>query len=158
VGLFYPHEWRLNGSDESKLKTRVVISDIASVVVRDYQKKGTKAAVSYVSDSASAYLELPMQNYLGYRAKDENGEPVKIVKGEGGRMRFFLKGDGAEHRIYVRYGPVAGFVVANVVSALTILLSVLWRFLPASRRGDFWRMFRRSVLSETEEMENSDEA
>lgn len=158
VGLFYPHEWRLNGADDSKLTTSVVISDIESVVVRDYQKKGTKAAVSYVSDSASAYLELPVQNYLGYRAKDENGTPVKIEKGEGGRMRFFLKGDGAEHRIYVRYGPVAGFVAANAVSALTILLSVLWRFLPAFRSGELGRMIRLHRESEAEEMEKSDEA
>ena len=158
VGLFYPHEWRLRDAEDSKLTTSVVVSDISSVVVRDYQKKGTKAAVSYISDSASDYLELPMQNYLGYRAKDENGEAVKIEKGEGGRMRFFLKGDGAEHRIYVRYGPVAGFVAANVVSALTILLAVLWRFWPALRRGDLSRMLRRPVLFEAEEMENSDEA
>lgn len=145
VGLFYPHEWRLNGADDSRLTTSVVISDIASVKVRDYQKKGTKAAVSYTSDSDSAYLELPVQNYLGYRAEDENGVPVKIEKGEGGRMRFSLKGDGAEHRIYVRYGPIAGFVAANVISALTILLIVAWRFVPGVRvwRGGLNRRFWR---------------
>ncbi|MDE6212066.1 MAG: hypothetical protein K2M70_01125, partial [Lachnospiraceae bacterium] len=144
--------------DDNKLTTSVVISDIASVVVRDYQKKGTKAAVSYVSDSDTAYLELPIQNYLGYRAKDENGESVKIEKGEGGRMRFFLKGDGGEHRIYVRYGPVAGFVAADIVSALTILLSAVWRFLPGLRRGESGRMIRPRREMESEEMENSDEA
>ena len=158
VGLFYPHEWRLYGADDNRLTTSVVISDIVSVVVRDYQKKGTKAAVSYVSDSDSAYLELPIQNYLGYRAKDENGEPMKIEKGEGGRMRFFLKGDGGEHRIYVRYGPVAGFVAANMVSALTILLLAVRRFLPALRSGELGRMIRLYREVETEEMENSDEA
>ena len=158
VGLFYPHEWRLRDAEDSKLTTSVVISDIASVAVRDYQKKGTKAAVSYVSDSDTAYLELPIQNYLGYRAKDENGESVKIEKGEGGRMRFFLKGDGGEHRIYVRYGPVAGFVAADIVSALTILLLVLWRFWPAIWHGELGRMIRLHRELETEEMENSDEA
>ena len=158
VGLFYPHEWRLYGADDNRLTTSVVISDIASVVVRDYQKKGTKAAVSYVSDSDSAYLELPIQNYLGYRAKDENGEPMKIEKGEGGRMRFFLKGDGGEHRIYVRYGPVVGFVAANMVSALTILLLAVRRFLPALWCGELGRMIRPRRELETEEMENSDEA
>lgn len=158
VGVFYPHEWRLNGADDSKLTTSVVISDIASVSIRDYQKKGTKAVVSYTADSASAYLELPMQSYLGYRAKDEKGEPVKIERGEGGRMRFSLKGDGTEHRIYVRYGPVAGFVAANIVSALTILLFVGKRFLPTFWCGNFGQRIRRLVLSRTEEMENSDEA
>ena len=158
VGLFYPHEWRLYGADDNRLTTSVVISDITSVVVRDYQKKGTKAAVSYVSDSDTAYLELPIQNYLGYHAKDENGESVKIEKGEGGRMRFFLKGDGGEHRIYVRYGPVAGFVAADIVSALTILLLVLWRFWPIIWHGELGRMIRLHRELETEEMENSDEA
>lgn len=158
VGLFYPHEWRLRDADDSKLTTSVVISDIGSVSIHDYQKKGTKAAVSYTSGSDTAYLELPMQSYLGYRAKDENGDSVEIERGEGGRMRFFLNGDGAEHRIYVRYGPVAGFVAANVVSVLTILLAVLWRFLPALWRGEPGRMIRLRREFEAEEMENSDEA
>ena len=158
VGLFYPHEWRLRDADDSKLTTSVVISDIGSVSIHDYQKKGTKAAVSYTSGSDTAYLELPMQSYLGYRAKDENGDSVEIERGEGGRMRFFLNGDGAEHRIYVRYGPVAGFVAANVVSALTILLAVLWRLLLALWRGEPGRMIRLRREFEAEEMENSDEA
>lgn len=157
VGLFYPHEWRLCDADDSKLTTSVIISDIGSASIHDYQKKGTKAAVSYTAYSDAAYLELPVQSYLGYRAKDENGDTLEIERGEGGRMRFFLNGDGAEHQIYVRYGPVAGFVAANIVSALTILLIVLWQFLSAFRRGEIGRMMRRREF-ETEEMENSDGA
>lgn len=158
VGLFYPHEWRLCDADDNKLTTSVVISDIGSVSIHDYQKKGTKAAVSYTASSDTAYLELPMQSYLGYRAKDENGDAVEIERGEGGRMRFFLNGDGVAHQIYVRYGPVAGFVAANIVSALTIfLLTVRW-FLPTLRSGEFGRMIRLRREFETEEMENSDEA
>ena len=77
--------------------------------------------MSYTAISSEAYLELPLQNYLGYRAQDELGQPVKIERGDGGRMRFYTKGDGTEHRIYVRYGPVWGFVIADIVSALTVL-------------------------------------
>lgn len=121
VGLFYPHEWRLMDASDNKLTRSVVVSDSASVSVRDYKKEGTKAAVSYTSRSDNAYIELPLQNYLGYRAVDESREAVKIEQGEGGRMRFFVNGDGAEHRIYVRYGPVPGFVLADAVSALAIL-------------------------------------
>ena len=121
VGLFYPHEWRLVDATDDKLTTSVVLSDIGDVSVRDYKKEGTKAAVSYTAFSSEAYIELPLQSYLGYRAQDELGQPVKIERGDGGRMRFSVNGDGAEHRIYVRYGPVWGFVAADVVSALTIL-------------------------------------
>lgn len=121
VGLFYPHEWRLFDAVDEKLTRSVILSDLGSVSIHDYQKEGTKAAVSYTAISDKAYIELPLQNYLGYRASDEFGNPVEITQGDGGRMRFLTKGDGVEHRIYVRYGPVAGFVIANVVSALTIL-------------------------------------
>jgi len=126
VGLFYPHEWRLVDAIDAKLTKSVVISDIGSVSVYDYKKEGTKAEVSYTATVDRAYIELPLQNYLGYCASDELGTPVKITQGDGGRMRFLVKGDGAEHRIYVRYGPVPGFVIANVISALTVLVC-LWR-------------------------------
>lgn len=134
VGLFYPHEWRLMDATDDKLTTSVVLSDIGDVSVRDYKKEGTKAAVSYTAVSSEAYIELPLQNYLGYRAQDETGQPVKIERGDGGRMRFFVNGDGAEHRIYVRYGPVWGFVAADVVSALTILYCCVKRIFKARQQ------------------------
>lgn len=126
VGLFYPHEWRLMDAIDEKLTTSVVISDLGAVSVQDYKKKGTKAEVSYTASDSAAYIELPIQSYLGYQAKDENGDSVELKRGDGGRIRIFLNGDGASHRVYVRYGPVAGFVIADIVSALTILL-VFWK-------------------------------
>lgn len=139
VGLFYPHEWRLLGATDDKLTASVVLSDFSEVSVHDFKKEGTKAAVSYTARSKDAFIELPLQNYLGYRAQDELGQPVKIEQGEGGRMRFFVNGDGAEHRIYVRYGPVPGFVIADVVSALTVLYCLyrgwIYRWFPLRRRA-----------------------
>lgn len=140
VGLFYPHEWRLMGATEDRLTGSVVISDISSVSVYDFRKEGTKAAVSYIARSNDAYIELPVQNYLGYRAVNELGQPVRIEQGNGGRMRIFVDGDGAEHRIYVRYGPVPGFIIADVVSALTVLycLHRVWfrKWFPLCRRSE----------------------
>ncbi len=134
VGLFYPHEWRLVGAYDERLTRDVVISDLNVVSVQDYKKAGTKAVVSYTATDSAAYIELPIQSYLGYRAKDENGKPVEITRGEGGRIRCFVNGDGALHRIHVRYGPVPGFVIADIVSALTILL-VCWKRLAGRRFG-----------------------
>lgn len=125
VGLFYPHEWRLTEATDERLTTSVVISDFGAIAVQDYKKKGTKAAVSYTASDSTAYIELPIQSYLGYRAKDENGKPVEFMRGNGGRIRFFVNGDGASHQVYVRYGPVAGFVIADMVSALTILVCLM---------------------------------
>lgn len=147
VGLFYPHEWRLVEATDDRLSRSVVISDMTSVSVLDFKKKGTKAAVSYTARTDNAFIELPLQNYLGYRAVDESGQPVKIERGEGGRMRFLVNGDGAEHRIYVRYGPVPGFIIADAVSALTILYCLY--------RG--W-LYKRFPIRRGEEMTETDAA
>lgn len=120
IGLFYPHEWRLNGVDDEKLTTSVIVSDLNHVTVSDYRKEGTKAQTTYVSDESGTYIELPILNYAGYRAHDESGRKLEIVEGAQQRIRIMLPGDGKEHTIYVRFGPVAGFVIADVISALTL--------------------------------------
>ena len=129
IGLFYPHEWRLEEASDEKLTFSVVLSDANNISVHDYRKKGTKAVTVYTAAAENNYIELPIQNYLGYRAYDENGERLEIEQGIGGRMRFKLKGDGAEHTIYVRYGPNPPFILANLVSALTIggIVLLLWK-------------------------------
>jgi hypothetical protein len=131
IGLFYPEEWRLEGASDERLTTSVVVSDSSGIKVYDYQKKGTKAAVSYTA-SVDGYIELPMQGYLGYRAYDENGNEVEIARGGGARMRLQVTGDGAEHRFYVQFGPVSGFILATLVSALTLVCCVWY---PLHRRG-----------------------
>lgn len=140
IGMFYPHEWRLDGASDDKLITSVVVSDMNNVMVRDYQKKGTKAAVAYTATAPDCYVELPILSYHGYRATDENGNVLRIERGNGARMRFMTQGDGVEHRIYVRYGPVIGFVIANLVSALTIA-------------GCIWYLVRRGKDRSVEEPE-----
>ena len=126
IGLFYPFEWRLEDVSDEKLTASVVTSDIDSVLIRDFQKKGTKATVVYSAASAGNYVEIPLQNYLGYRAYDENGSRLEIKQGMGGRMRFDAWGDGMEHTIRVRFGPNPAFIAANLVSALTIAGIVLF--------------------------------
>lgn len=128
VGIFYPYEWRLEDAYDDKLTTSVVVSDNAEVRISQYVKKGTKAALAYTATGKGNYIELPIQNYLGYQVKDESGERIEIQQGEGGRIRIRLQEDGAEHRIYVRYGPVAGFVLADLISALTLAGIALRQF------------------------------
>ncbi len=135
IGIFYPHEWRLGGVLDEKLTTSVIVSDLNYIKVSDYRKKGTKAWVNYVCTGTDEYLELPILNYAGYRAYDESGKRIEITEGNYQRMRIMLPSDGQEHSIYIRFGPVAGFVIANVISALTIAgIIVIWlkhrQFLP----------------------------
>lgn len=129
IGLFYPHEWRLDGIEDEKLTTSVIVSDLGHVNVSNYHKEGTKAQVVYTSDTDGTYLELPVLNYTGYRAHDENGQKIEIVQGVQQRIRLMLHGDGKEHTITVRFGPVAGFLIADIISALTIagIIYIYWR-------------------------------
>lgn len=120
IGIFYPHEWRLNGIEDEQLTTSVIASDLNHVQVLGYHKEGTKVQTRYLADEAGEYLELPVLNYAGYRAYDENGKKLEIIEGNQQRIRIMLTGDGEEHMIYLRFGPVAGFVIADILSALTI--------------------------------------
>ncbi len=133
IGLFYPHEWRIEGASDDKLTSSVVVSDPDSVSISQYQKKGTKAAVAYTA-TKECYIELPIQGYLGYRAYDETGSRLKIEEGIGGRIRLSLQGDGQQHTISVRYGPIPAFIVADLISALTIAY-IGWQIYRRRRDG-----------------------
>ena len=124
IGLFYPHEWRIDGIEDEKLTTSVIVSDLNYVTVSDYTKKGTKIRTTYTSTADGTYIEMPVLNYAGYRAYDETGKKLEILEGQQHRIRINLSGDGREHAINLRFGPVAGFVVADIVSLLTILVII----------------------------------
>ncbi|MDE7283617.1 MAG: hypothetical protein K2N85_08565, partial [Lachnospiraceae bacterium] len=129
IGIFYPHEWRKDGIIDEELTTDVVVSDMSHVRVYGYSKKGTKAQTSYVADADGNYIELPILNYYGYRAYDENGKRLDVIEGSKQRIRIMTEGDGKEHMVYIRFGPVASFVAADVISALTIagIAYMFWR-------------------------------
>lgn len=130
IGLFYPHEWRIEGASDERMVSNVVTSDMHSVTVHSFEKKGTKAAVSYTAVKEGCFIELPIQGYLGYSASDENGERLETERGGGARIRIRTIGDGMEHRVYVRYGRLPLFIAANLVSAATIA-------------GIGWRLYRK---------------
>lgn len=136
IGLFYPYEWRIDGAVEDKLTGSVVILDPSEITVSDYERKGTKSSVTYTAYADGGYIELPVQNYPGYRAVDENGKKLSIEQGEGGRIRLAVQGDGVPHTIRVRYGQGPALILADLVSALTLgaLGVLLWRKKTKSRR------------------------
>lgn len=142
IGIFYPHEWRLDGIEDDKLTTSVLVSDLNYVQVSGFSKEGTKAQASYVATAEETYLEFPIQNYAGYRAYDENGDRLEIVDGNQHRVRVMLNGDGQQHTIYVRFGPVAYFVIADIISFLTLLACFYPVYYPK------WKQWRRSRQKE----------
>lgn len=135
IGLFYPHEWRIEGAYDERLVSNVITSELDTVTIRNYEKKGTKAAVTYIATKEGCYIELPIQSYLGYYAYDENGNRLKLRRGGGARIRIDTVGDGVPHTVYVRYGRVPAFLAANLVSVLTIAL-IGWRLWRRRRQAE----------------------
>ena len=82
---------------------------------------------------------MPILNYAGYRAWDENGKKLEILEGSDHRIRVMLVGDGMQHEVHVRFGPVPGFLAASAVSALTVAAIAWW----------YWRKYcKRSTKKE----------
>ncbi len=139
IGIFYPHEWRLEGITDDKLTTSVLVSDINQVSILNYGKTGTRAKAVYSTNVEGNYLEMPILNYAGYRAWDENGKKLEILEGSDHRIRVMLVGDGMQHEVHVRFGPVPGFLAASAVSALTVAAIAWW----------YWRKYcKRSTKKE----------
>lgn len=135
IGLFYPHEWRIEGAPDERMVSNVITSDLHSITVHAYEKRGTKAAVSYTASEEGGFIELPIQGYLGYRAYDENGSGIAIERGGGARIRIRTVGDGMEHKVYVRYGRMPLFIAANLVSAAAIA-GIVWRAVRRRKRKE----------------------
>lgn len=142
IGLFYPHEWRIDGASDERLVSNVITSDLESITVYNYEKKGTRAVVTYTATEEDCFIELPIQAYLGYSAYDESGERLRIERGGGARIRIRTIGDGMQHTVYVRYGRVPVFVAATLISALTIM-AIGWQL---------WRRGRKKLAGDKEEM------
>ena len=68
-----------------------------------YHKRGTHVDYSYSTGKSGVYAELPLLNYKGYRAWDENGDPLEVLTGEKGRLKVYLNADGAPHEIHTAY-------------------------------------------------------
>ncbi len=136
VGIFYPYEYRLNCVGDDKLTTSIVVSDLNSVAIDSFEKEGTHTRTQYISYGKDNYIELPVLEYKGYRAYDENGDRLEITEGEQGRIRIYLKDDSLPHSVITRFGPVPGFVIANVISALSLVLPFVFSYLRRKKTGD----------------------
>ncbi len=96
-----------------------------NIVIRNFSKNGTKLNFTYTVSGTNLTAELPLQWYCGYKAFDENKKPLPITKSDLGKIQVPLVGDGIEHRIFVQYGPIPLFIVANIISAITICCLII---------------------------------
>ena len=134
--VIYPYEWRIDALKDDKLTADLQLSDAEKVTVSDYEKKGTKATLTYQTAEEGQYVDFPIQNYLGYRAEDENGNELEITYGNNYRIRVMLTA-GEEHTIHVYYSQPAVFRISQVISLLALLgCAAAYAFSRCARRCD----------------------
>ena len=91
-----------------------------NVAISNFSENGTKLDFTYTATGDNLTVEVPLQWYSGYKAFNENKQPLPITKSSLGKIQVPLVGDGTEHRIHVQYGPIPLFIAANIISAISI--------------------------------------
>lgn len=118
--IVYPYEWRIDALADDKLTADLQLSDAEKVTVVEYEKDGTKATLTYQTEEEGQYVDFPLQNYLGYRAEDENGKELDVSYGNNYRVRVSLTA-GGEHTIHVYYSQPVIFRISQALSLLGLL-------------------------------------
>lgn len=118
--IVYPYEWRIDALADDKLTADLQLSDAEKVTVVEYEKDGTKATLTYQTEEEGQYVDFPLQNYLGYRAEDENGKELDVSYGNNYRVRVSLTA-GGEHTIHVYYSQPVIFRISQTLSLLGLL-------------------------------------
>lgn len=97
-----------------------------SVKINNFSKRGTKLTFDYTASGDDLTVEVPLQWYSGYKAFNENRQPLPIAKSDLGKIQLPLAGDGTEHKIFVQYGSIPLFIAANIISAISLcVLAIL---------------------------------
>lgn len=119
------------------------ISDEDAVTSISYERYGTHVDYYYTNKKEGAYAEFPRFYYDGYRALDENGDRLEVVKGDRNRTRVSLKKTDTPAAVRLSYRPAWWMSVAFGVSSLLWLLTgaaliFLW-FWPGSGILRLWK-------------------
>ena len=88
------------------------------VGIVDYDKSGTNVTVYIEQAKDGDWVEVPLLNYPGYKAKDDLGNRLEVVDGDNNVVRVVLAEKTSE--IYVAYGSMWYLRVAEVVSVITL--------------------------------------
>lgn len=83
-----------------------------------YDKSGTNVTVQIESAKDGDWVEVPLLNYPGYKAKDDFGNKLEIVDGNNNVVRVMLKDNSNE--VSISYGSLWYLRVAEVISIFTL--------------------------------------
>ena len=83
-----------------------------------YDKSGTNVSVTLEGSEEGAWVEVPLLNYPGYKAKDDLGNTLEVVDGDNNVVRVMLAEDSTE--VFISYGALLYLRIAEVISVVTL--------------------------------------
>lgn len=113
-------EYLYPGTDKQHLNQAFVSSD--NIVISDTEKKGMSAAFSYRMETAreETFVDVPLLYYPGYRAVDQEGRELTVVRSEKNLIRIIPDNSGG--RISVVFREKISWRIAEIIS----LIAIIW--------------------------------
>lgn len=123
--LYWAEEYVIQGAGE--YMHTYSVTDY--VDVQQYSKDGLNITADYtVLNESEQWMDIPLQNYKGYRVMDESGKRYDIVTGPNGNIRIRLISDGKTHSIHVFYKEPFMFRIAEIISLVTYVFIFYYLF------------------------------
>lgn len=95
-----------------------------TVNVTNYTKQYTNIDMT-VGAGTSGYVEVPLLCYKGYQAVDDAGKHLELGSGNNHVLRVEIP-ENYQGNIHIRYKGLVGWRIADVISALTLILTALY--------------------------------
>ncbi len=94
--------------------------------ITDHSKIWTHITTSYICPSEGEYLEYPLFYYKDYHAYDQNGNEMRVEKGERNYVRVYLDACEDVHTLYLSFVVKKIYKLGVLISALSFLGLVLY--------------------------------
>lgn len=114
-------EYLREGTDRHSLPGDYVFDNIDKYEI--LSKDGTNIEIFCSTGQSLGYIELPLQNYKGYRAWDENGNNFDIIDGSNNRVAFNVP-SGFEGNITVDFVAPSLWIFALIISFVTVIFVI----------------------------------
>ncbi len=114
-------EYVREGTDLISLPGDYVFEDIEEYEI--ISKSGTNIEMFCSTNQSSGYIEVPLQNYKGYKAWDEKGNYFDIIDGNNNRVAFELPAN-FEGNITIDFIAPSIWIIAIIISTVTIIFMI----------------------------------
>ena len=126
-------EYILQGTDEERLHYKEATPG-ANVHYSDFEKDNLKITLkAYNENDSEGCIDLPLLAYKGYKAKDENGNALKVGIGENNTLRIFLN-PNYEGKIKVSFVSPVYWRIAEIISLATALLILYFEYFKVKKK------------------------